>query len=185
MVQSHKKVKHAEGELQYCSECNYSNRSKETLTRHKVSQHGFVRGEGKEPGTGKPYSLTFSEHQCDKCEFRCVGKYYLKAHMEEVHDGLVHQCDHCEFSTPKKQKLKVHVKTVHEGKYFFCDKCDFKGGRKCDLLRHVKRHEKGTVRKYEKIDNYNFDHPKTEAERNAFFYCDLCDFRYLLPEHFC
>ena len=77
---------------------------------------------------------------CFICKKIFHQKYFLKAHIETVHEGKKpFKCTLCVSKFPQKVHLKLHIENVHEKKKpFTCSQCDASFGRKDVLKGHIK-----------------------------------------------
>ena len=59
-------------------------------------------------------------YSCDRCEYQCTRKDYLKMHIQSVHDKIKYPCDLCEHKATKKENLKKHIQSVLHEKINLC-----------------------------------------------------------------
>ena len=113
-LKSHIETKHA-GIYHTCPQCGYQG-SKKGLQRHKREIHLGIT----------PITL-----KCDKCEYQCKRKGYLKQHIDSMHLGITHKCNQCEHVSPRLSVLQKHQERKHTGikKLGRTNKCD-----QCDLV---------------------------------------------------
>ncbi|XP_020793086.1 zinc finger protein ZFAT isoform X2 [Boleophthalmus pectinirostris] len=157
---------HTKEHLQYCSQCNYSAVTKNSLNRHMLHKHS---------------DLMLSCPNMD-CKFATPDKYKLQAHVKRFHEEIkTVPCPVCNNNYPE-HRLKQHMRKMHpdtvsvEGKgrmekqadkcpycdsYFLknsndfqqhiwahegikpytCNMCDYAGCRKSNLRLHMNRHK--------------------------------------------
>ena len=85
----------------------------------------------------KPYA-------CHRCDYVCISKYTLSAHMKAKHGFWTFRCPllGCGFSFSRNIDLKNHVSAVHEtAKPLTCDHpgCEFQTALRVCLFRHSKQ----------------------------------------------
>ena len=106
-----------------CDQCNFSTRSKDTLTVHISVEHNHI----------KPF-------KCDSCDKSFSQKALLSYHIKLVHEKIRdHKCQLCDKLFGTKNELQRHVQGVHEGvRDYKCDSCE-RGYRQIGaLIAHQK-----------------------------------------------
>ena len=84
-------------------------------------------------------------HKCELCGSVFGNVFWLKRHIESLHEGIRFFCDFCSEHFRRKDNLNVHINRVHKEqkknhKCVFCDK-DF--GDSGTLEKHIERIHKG------------------------------------------
>ena len=69
-----------------------------------------------------------NQYVCEKCDKSFKQKSYLKAHIENVHEGVTHICDICEKEFSSKGALAGHKRQIHPNentKKYQCPQCHY------------------------------------------------------------
>ena len=84
---------------------------------------------------------------CPLCGSKLKSKYYLKYHIQEVHEGIKpYSCSMCDKRFAQRNKLKDHISNIHERiKPFKCSACDYKAGLKGNLTKHIDKVHEGRM----------------------------------------
>ena len=118
-------------ELQNCTLCNDSFRTKSNLNRHIDAVHKLKK-----------------QFECKICDAKFTRNRNLKEHITIFHEQQkLFQCSICSFKSGRKENMKSHIDGIHEGldvemiylgeKNYKCYSCDFKAGIKGDLNKHI------------------------------------------------
>nr|CAI5819291.1 unnamed protein product [Callosobruchus analis] len=123
-----------------CVHCNATFKSKTSLDDHVVRKHpDFIS------------SITSKLHECTKCPFKAVKKYFFDKHLLK-HSGLASNfkqrtCVHCNVTFKSKIALDDHVLRKHPdfissvtSKLHECTQCTFKTVRKDYFDMHLLKH---------------------------------------------
>ena len=122
-LEDHRKKFHEEVPSFVCNYCGKVLATKTTLNGH----------------IGRMHEMTAKKYKCKQCDFSCIERYRLKAHVEAVHKKNVkYSCDQCKYSSYRKGGLQTHVKMVHEKhRPHQCDVCDMTFIYRRDKLKHM------------------------------------------------
>ena len=85
------------------------------------------------------FAFTAKKYKCDKCDFSCIERYRLKAHIEAIHKKSVrYECEKCKYFSFRKGGLQTHIKMVHEKhRPHQCEGCDLTFIYRRDKLKHM------------------------------------------------
>ena len=109
---------------------------------HPVEAPKYIRGRGKEGGSGQASTVTADEtqekflvrFQCSKCLKTFATSSYMDMHYQNVHAGVTYPCPLCKQVSNSRGYLARHFKAEHHLK-----SSHKLGGvaRKCDICRRI------------------------------------------------
>nr|CAI5819293.1 unnamed protein product [Callosobruchus analis] len=128
-----------------CVHCNATFKTKISLDDHVVRKHPDYIS-----------SVTHKLHECTKCTFKTVKKYYFDKHLLK-HPGLASNfkskiCIHCNATFNSKRALDDHVLKKHPNfissitsKIHRCPECHYATVRKGNMNAHMSVHSKQDI----------------------------------------
>ena len=140
-----------------------------------------LENEGTLPGKDDSNSVSLDPLTCGLCNKKYAYKRSLKAHIQEVHEGVRFTCDKCEQQYATQASLQRHICFIYDGASFACKQCDRKFTDKRNLGRHIRSAHKGrkftcNQCKKEFTDQGNLKrHIQNAHEGVRKFVCNHCD----------
>ena len=165
VVSNHKAYTH-EGISHKCSICDYVGKSAIQLVVHTRWSHEERKFVCSACDTKFPYLTNMRKHikmkhtglLCSICQHQTKDESNMKAHNDEVHNGIEYPCQTCKYKGVTKLTLELHKENNHEplqtSPRFPCKQCDYASCKKAALKHH-----------------YLVKH---EGKR---FHCSQCDFK--------
>ena len=85
--------------------------------------------------------LQIQLYKCAKCDYWSHNKYYLKQHVDLVHNAeRVYKCPFCDYAGKRSHSLKEHLVVHSNYRPYVCSQCNASFRKKGHLTNHIKMH---------------------------------------------
>ncbi|XP_019728486.1 zinc finger protein ZFAT isoform X2 [Hippocampus comes] len=196
---------HTKEHLHYCSKCNYSSITKNSLKRHLIQKHSGLLLSCSSPGckytTPDKYKLQAHQrsHQQESKSAPCpichqsYPEHRIQRHIRISHPDTLpvkgqmvkraEKCPYCDsYYLKNSSEFQQHI-WAHQGvKPFVCNICDYASRSKNNLKNHMNRHNKERCHicdlcgKTFKSKVSLKNHRLSHTDQGKQFKCSECDF---------
>ncbi len=122
-------------------------------------------------------------YKCEKCDYSSHNKYYLKQHVELVHNAeRPFKCPFCDYAGKRSHSLKEHLVVHSTNRPYECHLCNATFRKKGHLTNHIKMHSNAKIFECNLCkdkfgDRYLlYDHLRSAHQNNDFYACDFCEY---------
>ena len=139
-----KKSKHySDGQQYLCDQCAFSTFSRLEFEKHKDHRNPGLTSDSKVLRAGSKgrrfiVPLVPKAFRCKEREYSTDLSGNMKAHIKQVHEGIMYQCDQCDYKATARHNLKVHVDNIHLGLRYKCESCEHFSTTRANLKLHNK-----------------------------------------------
>ncbi len=122
-------------------------------------------------------------YKCTKCDYCSHNKYYLKQHVELVHNAeRPFKCPFCDYAGKRSHSLKEHLVVHSTNRPYECNLCNATFRKKGHLTNHIKMHANSknfecNICEEKFGDRYMlYDHLRSSHPPESHYACDFCEY---------
>ena len=122
-------------------------------------------------------------YKCMKCDYGSHNKYYLKQHVELVHNAeRPFKCPFCDYAGKRSHSLKEHLVVHSTNRPYECSLCNATFRKKGHLTNHIQMHANAknfecNICEDKFGDRYLlYDHLRSTHSPDAYYACDFCEY---------
>ena len=122
-------------------------------------------------------------YKCTKCDYCSHNKYYLKQHVELVHNAeRPFKCPFCDYAGKRSHSLKEHLVVHSTNRPYECSLCSATFRKKGHLTNHIKMHANAknfecNICEDKFGDRYLlYDHLRSSHPSDSYYACDFCEY---------
>ena len=122
-------------------------------------------------------------YKCMKCDYCSHNKYYLKQHVELVHNAeRPFKCPFCDYAGKRSHSLKEHLVVHSTNRPYECSLCNATFRKKGHLTNHIKMHANAknfecNICEDKFGDRYLlYDHLRSTHSPDSYYACDFCEY---------